>query len=206
MKLLLYILAIAAISQIAFAQKPSQSSNFELQNSPLTIPKDDFFQNKLGFAASMFTGYGLSYAGHLGKGYWLEGTASIYGSAGSNYSNGSELITTLGVELQKDLYKSNDFRFYGMFGASYWYEMNEYQNSEYINGKNVTVTSSNHESNYLASLALGFEFSIVRHLVFNAEGGYLYKVNKFKNTYSYSYRRDGYDIGFGVGAGLYYAF
>lgn len=193
---------------MAFSQKQAPpSSNFELQNSPLTIPKDDLYQNKLGFAASMFTGYGLSYAGFLGKGYWVEGTASIYGSAGSsNYNDGSDFTSTLGLELQKDLYTSRDFRFYALLGASYWYDMYESESSTYINGQSVRYTYARYESNYIASLAFGFEFSIVRHLNFNVEGGYLYKTNKYKTTDTYSYRRDGYDIGFGVGAGLYYAF
>lgn len=204
MKLLLYILAIATISQITFAQKQApQSSNFELQNTPLIMPKDDFFQNKLGFAASMFTGYGLSYAGYLGKGYWVEGTGSIYGSGGSN---GSDFTSTLGFELQKDMYSSRDFRFYALLGASYWYDMNEYSDTYYVGPNYETRTYSRYESNYIASLAIGFEFAIVRHLNFNIEGGYRYQVNKFKTSDTYTYKRDGYDIGFGVGAGLYYAF
>lgn len=173
--------------------------------------------NKVGFAGSMFSGYGLSYEYNLSRAFTIEFTGSIYGSGGSNNNStdyqSSYLVGTIGTELQRDFYTGHDSRFYSFVGFSFWADNTNYNYNYDTDNTNDTYT---HESDYVAGIGLGWEYALSRRFIFNVEGGYLYRdINTKGTNYIYdnilgrriqAYADHKYYIGFGVGAGIYYAF
>lgn len=168
--------------------------------------------NKLGFAGSMLSGYGLSYAYNISKVYTVEFTGSIYGEGGSKdvntYSN-PFIVATVGMEFQRNFYANPNFRFYGLAGLSFWLDNTTYYY------ENTSGDIYDNEHSYVGGLALGWELTIAKRFVINLEGGYLYRSTSNvgrENDYSSgqkvlrNYSRSTYSIGFGVGGGIYYAF
>ncbi|MBK9247549.1 MAG: hypothetical protein IPM69_05425 [Ignavibacteria bacterium] len=167
------------------------------------------YNHKLGFAGSMFSGYGISYEYKASKDITLEFTGSIYGSGGSNdnnstydYSN-SYLVAVIGAEFQRNFFASNDSRFYGLIGVGLWIDNTDYSyNYSYSN-----------KTDYSGGVGLGWEFTFGKRIIFNVEGGYLYRYMNTTGTYDYSSgnravvtTKHNYYLGFGGGLGLYYAF
>lgn len=165
--------------------------------------------NKLGFAGSMFSGYGLSYEYNVSQDFTLEFTGSIYGSGGNsnNFNDNSYIMMTLGSELQKNWFTSQDSRFYTFLGISYWLDNTNYN-------YNNTKTDKN---DYVGGLGLGWEFTFGKKIIFNIEGGYLYRdMNSKGNELIYDplggkenlqpFSRHSYYLGFGIGGGIYYSF
>jgi len=168
------------------------------------------YNNKLGFAASMISGYGISYEYNASRQVTLELTASVYGSGGSGSSTSSSstsdsyIMATVGIEVQKNFFVSHDSRFYTLLGLGYWLNNNRYNyNSTYRDN-----------SDYTAGLGLGWEFTFGKKIIFNLEAGYLYRDMNEKGTNDYygggsgltPYTNHSYYLGFGGGIGLYYAF
>lgn len=176
--------------------------------------------NKIGFAGSMFSGYGLSYEYNVNNNYTIEFTGSVFGQGGdqttnngyssSSYGNSdSYLVATLGTELQRNLFFSHDSRFYTFIGLSYWIDNTDYPDGVFYKKKD-----------YAVGLGLGWEFFLGKRIVMNIEGGYLYQYKTetgAENTYIYTngngsnllkpYNdRNSYHIGFGIGGGVYYTF
>ncbi|MBI3258255.1 MAG: hypothetical protein HYZ54_02060, partial [Ignavibacteriae bacterium] len=175
------------------------------------------FNNKIGFAGSMFSGYGLSYEYDLSRAFTLEFTGSIYGTGGTNNNTNnyvtSYLVSTIGTELQRNFYVGHDSRFYSYVGLGFWIDNTNYNNDYDNNSSNDTYS---HETDYSAGIGLGWEYALSRRFIFNVEGGYLYRDMYVKGTnYIYdnifgrrieAYADHTYYIGFGVGVGIYYAF
>lgn len=168
--------------------------------------------NKLGFAGSMLSGYGVSYAYTISKVYTVECTSSIYGQGGSRdantYSN-PYIVATVGMELQRNFYANPNFRFYGLAAVSFWLDNTTYYY------ENTSGDIYNDEHSYVGGLALGWELTIAKRFVINLEGGYLYQ-RRYNDGQEYDYSsgqkvlrgfaRSTYSIGFGIGGGIYYAF
>jgi hypothetical protein len=201
MKNILFALLIVLMSGLCTAQEKVS------ENESATPP----LNNKLGFAGSMMSGYGISYEYALNNIYTIEFTGSIYGRGGkdnTNYSYSNPYLTaTLGMELQRNFFSNSVSRFYGLAAVSYWLDNTEYYNS----------TDYRHERNYVFGLGLGWEITIAKRLVINLEGGYLYRNTTIFDSMDYYDNRTGqkvsgpysanpYEFSFGIGGGIYYAF
>ncbi len=208
---ILFILINVNINQV-YSQ-----SNLTNEDASLVVTKKEILNNKLGFAASMISGYGLSYEYNLSPAYTLEFTGSIYGEGGKKNSNNissSYLVSTLGLELQKNMFVNSDSRFYILTSASLWIDNNTNPNNYYaIN----SITTQDNQTSFVAGLGLGWEINIAKRIIMNLEGGYSYKSYKYygtdlaydniNNIYSsIDYNRSAYRFGFGVACGIYYAF
>lgn len=167
----------------------------ESSDSLLILPKVANLKNRLGFAASMFSGYGLSYGYSFNDKYLLEITSSIYGIGGGkskNEENQKDLTSTLGLEFQRNVYLSSNSRFYFLAALSYWYDSHKTSNSD------------DSETNFITGLSLGWEIILDQRLILNLEGGYRYSKNSFSGNVPYTAKD--YNLGFGIGGGFYYAF
>ncbi len=161
--------------------------------------QQQILRNKLGFAASMLSGYGLSYSYQLDRQYTIELTASIYGQGGEN-NNSSFFVSTIGAEIQRNFYANRETRFYGMLAGSYWLDNTE---------DSFTIPpDKTSERDYIIGLAIGIEYSVLSRLAMNIEGGYLYRYTTTTRTNNYysSKSTSSYWLGFGVGCGIYYMF
>jgi len=161
------------------------------------------YDNKIGFAASMFSGIGISYQRHIQNGFRIEFTASIYGSGGEKStfegSKSSDMYYTIGMEIQKVLYNSQEAKMYVFAGTSYWFDKTNYI------GPQVNSIYSIYDENYVFGLGVGFQYSISSQIILDIEGGYLYRESY--ETDSREQPDDGtYYLGFGIAAGVYFAF
>ncbi|GEM_PF-2549614 len=170
----------------------SQTNTDTLQKSNLLTSNDPKFSSRVGLTGSMFTGYGLTYMTKISDDFWIEGTGSIFGSGETNSSN---IRMTIGIELQRDMLKSEEMRFYTFVATSYWYN----------NDKFESPISSNSESNYVGGLGMGFEVVVMKHLALNIESGFLYRSTSLTNT-SPELTSSHYYLGIGVGGGIRYTF
>ncbi len=172
--------------------------------APLKTIQPIEYNNKIGFAGSMFSGYGFSYEYDVSRDITLELTAAVFGQGGSStnstydYSN-PFLTIVLGTEFQKNFYRSANSRFYGLIGIGYWIDNTtySYNNNTYRN-----------KNDYTGGLGLGWEFTYLKRFVFNIEGGYVYRDmnTKSNNINNQVISTHSYYLGFGIGAGIYYAF
>ena len=163
------------------------------------------YNNKIGFAGSMFSGYGISFEYDVSRDFTLELTAAVFGQGGSSnnsmydYSN-SYLTIAVGTEVQKNFYINNNSRFYGLIGIGYW-----------LDNTNYTYDNTyRYDTDYTGGLGLGWEFTFLKRFVFNVEGGYVYRDMNTKgnnnNINNQVISTHSYYLGFGIGAGIYYAF
>lgn len=168
--------------------------------------------NRLGFAASMISGYGLSYQYDFSRSFTMEVTGSIYGSGGtsssqSSYSN-PYVIATLGFEAQRNLYFSDVSRFYGFGSFSGWIDYNS--SESYSFPEQLPYKTYRDENTFITGVGIGLELIVAKHIGFNLEGGYLYRTSRTKGDNGRGtprlYTESSYDFGFGVGGGIYYAF
>lgn len=195
---LLLILNGSAFSSQA-QENTEKSGNLQTDNQKTDSDKQ-IIRNKLGFAASMISGYGLSYAYNFDNLHEIELTGSVFGEGGNRNGNDtrSYVVATLGGEFQRNFHVGRSTRFYGLIGGSYWLDRTtdnySYQGPTNSNEDAITI-----------GLAIGLEFTIGSRLLLNFEGGYLYryttKTGSFQNGTNSSY-----SLGFGAGGGIYYAF
>ncbi len=195
---LLLVLNGSAFS--AQAQENKDKSEKSSAENQKTDAGKQILRNKLGFAASMISGYGLSYAYNLDNLHEIELTGSVFGEGGNENGNDtrSYVVATLGGEFQRNFHVGRSSRFYGLIGGSYWSDRTTYNYSY------QGPTNSNEDA-ITIGLAIGLEFTFSSRLLLNCEGGYLYryttKTGSFQNSTNSSY-----SLGFGVGCGIYYAF
>jgi hypothetical protein len=172
--------------------------------------------NRLGFAGSMMSGYGLSYEYFVTRDYLIEFSGSVYGEGGNmetaNYNSRSYLTAAVGMELQRNMYFHGNTRLYGLLGTSVWID----------NEKRYYDKTNDDKTAWAIGLGIGLEYTISRRFVINLEGGYHYKTynnsgirikynqwdpNKQEYVATYeNYIESPYVIGFAIGGGLYYAF
>ncbi len=183
-------------------------------NDALIMPKKEILNTKLGFAGSMISGYGLSLEHNLNSNYVLEFTASIFGEGGSKNTNSyskSYIVTTLGLELQKNMYSNSDSRFYTFTAASLWID----NNTSKDNYNASSIETKDNETSYVMGIGLGWEITLAKRIILNLEGGYSYKNYGYSGiepeytsgqTFYSAYNRTAYRFGFGFGGGVYYAF
>lgn len=196
-----YALAFLVFFMGSIAGAQSQDTIPMMQRS---LPSNNF-SNKIGFAGSMFSGYGISYEYDVSRDFTLECTAAVFGEGGStsnsmyDYTN-PYLTVVVGAEVQKNFYRSSNSRFYGLIGIGYWLD-------------NMTYSYDNsyrNKTDYTGGLGLGWEFMFIKRFVFNIEGGYVYRdMNTKTNNNGINYSvitNHNYYLGFGIGAGIYYAF
>ncbi|MFN8359225.1 MAG: hypothetical protein U0264_04860 [Candidatus Kapaibacterium sp.] len=193
--LLAILLILLASSQFSTAQ----DSNARRLAQPIQ------YNNKIGFAGSMFSAYGISYEYDASRDFTFELTGAVFGeggNTGSSYDNSNSYLTVaIGAEVQRNFINTLDTRFYGFVGIGYWLENNSYTYNNYY---------SNYKD-YTGGLGIGWEMSFFKRFVLNVEGGYVYRdMNRESNDYNGSNYtatiRHTYYLGFGVGAGIYYTF
>lgn len=194
MKLFLVIFCIILLHTSLLAQKGSDSVTSVRTVETTTIYKSDEkpYTNRIGLAASMFTGYGLSYVTKVSERVWTKGVGSVYGTG---TTNASDIRMTLGAELQVDLLSAEQMRFYGFAATSYWYSNNKRENPN----------SSNSEGNYVGGLGFGIEATVMKHLALSLESGFLFR-NTFLSSSVPIDNSSHYYVGIGIGGGIYYTF
>lgn len=194
MKYFILIFCFIILHSSLLAQKGSDSVTSVRTVETTTVYKSDEkpYINRIGLAASMFTGYGLSYVTKVSERAWIKGVGSVYGTG---TTNASDIRLTIGAELQIDLLTAEQMRFYAFGAASYWYNNNERENP----------TSWNSEGNYVGGLGFGIEATVMKHLALSLESGFLFR-NTFLSSSVPIDNSSHYYIGIGIGGGIYYTF
>lgn len=210
-KVLLFVFLFAAVS---FANAQENSSTKLVNNNQNTDYDDEsqWLQNRIGLYGSFFSGYGLSYQHQFENGFSLRTQLFAYGSNddNSNY-NSDEIRLAYGVDLQYNLKRTKNTRFYALLGSFIdYYE----RGSSYYDTPN-SVKDYDVERYFNIGIGFGIELMAWRNVSFMLEGGYygrfgnndvtVYDYNNGQST-SYKANQTPTTFGFGVGGGIFYAF
>lgn len=210
-KVLLFVFLFAAFS---FANAQDNSSA-KLVNSNQNTDDDDesqWLQNRIGLYGSFFSGYGLSYQHQFENGFSLRTQLFAYGSNddNSNY-NSDEIRLAYGVDLQYNLKRTKNTRFYVLVGSFIdYFERGNY----YYDAPNL-VMDYDVERYWNVGVGFGIELMAWQNVSFVIEGGYYGRfgnntvtVNDYRNGQNISYKENQTPrtFGFGVGGGIFYAF
>jgi len=228
-KLIISILiTIIAIIHSSIANDTSSTQNeyYTLNGKKIkyedsNILKD--YDNKIGFAASMFSGHGVSYQRHILDNYRIEITTSIYG-LDNNYQRYNDfefenepkasnfILFSIGFEIQKVIYSTQRIKLIAFTGFSYWSDVEENVTETYDDTKPLTYSSNHNKKSYVVGLGIGGEYRINNELVIDLDLGFIYQ-NKITLFYDESKPLDQTNtnnvksvLGFGIGGGVYYAF
>ncbi|PKL80696.1 MAG: hypothetical protein CVV25_03055 [Ignavibacteriae bacterium HGW-Ignavibacteriae-4] len=199
-KILVFICLFATIS---FAQA---------QGNVNADDESQWLQNRIGLYGSFFSGYGLSYQYQFANGLSVRSQLFAYGSDDDsrNY-NTNEIQLTYGIDLQYNLNRTKNTRFYALAGSFIDYsEDGNYYYSTSPNDKDFDI-----ERYINVGIGFGIEVMAWRNISIVVEGGYYGRFgNNTVTDYDYvdgrSYRikvnETPRSFGFGVGSGIFYAF
>lgn len=204
-KLVVLVLLIASIS---FANAQENSINV------LRGESDDsqWLQNRVGLYASFFSGYGLSYQHQFSNGISIKTQLFAYGSDDDyrNY-NTDEIQLTYGIDLQYNLNRTNNTRFYALLGSFIDYS----EDGNYFYSTSPNVNDYDIERYINVGVGFGIEVMAWRNISIVVEGGYFGRLGN-NSIIDYDYVNGEYtrvienqkprSFGFGAGVGIFYAF
>lgn len=160
--------------------------------------------SRVGFAGTHEDIEGVSVQRYLGYNFWLELNHFYYESeSGDDF----EKDVNAGIELQYDLKRTDNFRFYLLGSYKYLLRMKgdtwvDYDQNDKVVYEDYTSTMQT----YNTAFAFGIEFKLFKHLVIGIETG-VHNSNLVNNSTIASLKR--YDLNYlglcGSG-GIYYAF
>jgi hypothetical protein len=124
------------------------------------------FLNAFGMKASNISGYGFYYNRRINKEFQIQSMGLIYYYVNKDEQNEYKNFNyDIGLELQRNMFKSQSNRWYLMAGAYYYYDDESDKSSE--NSKTIVNNSFNigvglgyeyHYKRFLFSLELGYKF------------------------------------------------
>lgn len=178
----------------------------------LSVEDNDsqWLQNRIGGYGSFFSGYGLSYQYQFENGISLKTQLFAFGSDDDsrNY-NTDEIQLTYGIDIQYNLNRTNDTRFYALAGTFIDYREEGHYYSSSLDDKDFDI-----ERCFNVGVGFGIEVMAWEDISVVVEGGYYGRFGN--NTVTDYYSSYGNTIvkinetprsfGFGVGGGLFYAF
>ena len=201
MKKILVLLCLFAT--ISFAQA---------QGNVNADDESQWLQNRIGLYGSFFSGYGLSYQYQFANGLSVRSQLFAYGSDDDNRNyNTNEIQLTYGIDLQYNLNRTKNTRFYALAGSFIDYsEDGNYYYSNSPNDKDYDI-----ERYINVGVGFGIEVMAWRNISIVVEGGYYGRFgNNTVTDYDYVDGRSNRikvnerprSFGFGVGSGIFYAF
>lgn len=144
-KLLIFIVLFLSVN-IAKSQDTNTVNNSVLYKVTNAEMKK-WGTQRVGVYASYMSGYGLAYQYQFENGFSVKGQLFAFSKSGDD-SNGDELRSMTGFDVQYNLLKNRKVRVYAMAGMGYYYEESEIS---YIkNGFNI-------DRNTLAGFGIGAE-------------------------------------------------
>ncbi len=148
---------------------------------PDNLKSDDFstsdnnLKNKYGLKASNISGYGLFYNRKVSQNFYLQFNGLVYYL---DYAHESGEITTtvlnydFGIEIQRDILKYDNFRFYILAGTYYFYD----EETNITRIENNSNTEKEKEEIFIHSynigLGTGFEYYFYKRVFVTVELGY----------------------------------
>lgn len=133
--------------------------------------KYEWKDNKIGFSASMLTGYGFTYYRQLTQNLGVKAQIFAYGTLDDETSYANEIDISGGIELQYTLLKFERIRFYALTGGYYMYNKSE---DYFINNDIYEITNSKN-----IGIGVGCEMLAFNNLSFAFDGGYYFAfINK----------------------------
>ena len=202
MKKILVFLCLFATITFAQAQGNANADDDESQ----------WLQNRIGGYGSFFSGYGLSYQYQFDNGFSIRSQLFAYGSDDDNRDyNTDEIQLTYGIDMQYNLNRTKNTRFYALAGSFIDYsEDGNYYYSTSPNDKDYDI-----ERYINVGVGFGIEVMAWRNISVVVEGGYYGRFgNNTVTVYRYGDEREfnfkenitPRSFGFGVGGGIFYAF
>lgn len=150
-------------------------------------------EQTFGFSGSTFSGSGISYKYKLDERYEIKTSGFIFGRKTSAEESFSY---NLGAEVQRNLHQTYLTRFYSLLGLSYWDDKTlspTYDNLGSLTGLN----SISRTRDLQLGTGIGVEVTLLENISINTDAGFKYQKSLINGDYQ---------IGFGFGVGLGYAF
>jgi hypothetical protein len=161
----------------------------------------NLYDNSIGLRYSNISGYGLNYGVRLFKSYsvivsglilYNENTAWEDMSKTKITRDQKDILYNFGVELQRDMFYTNNTRVYALLGANYLKD----DNSQLLSGTNI--------SRYAVGLGFGLEWFVHERVSINISAGYKFdSIDKIENKVQPSIERK---TGIGIGGGVTFQF
>lgn len=201
----MFVFLIAAIT-FANAQDNSKDELRGADND------SQWLQNRVGGYGSFFSGYGLSYQYQFENGISLKTQLFAFGSDDDNRNyNNDEIQLTYGIDLQYNLNRTKNTRFYALAGSFIDY----HEEGNYYYSSSSDDTDFDIERYINVGVGFGIELMAWQNISVVVEGGYYGRFGNNTVT-DYNYNNNGNTrvkvnetprtFGFGVGGGLFYAF
>ena len=183
----------------------------------LSQTENVFYRNAIGLTASMISGSGLAYRYSFNERFaWKVAGFIFYNETTSNQDHRNGMYTTyddnfliynLGTEFQLTFYRSEDVRLFGLVGINYIYDLDEYRYPT----PDVNFSDYDQiERTVGTGIGVGIEVSLTDQLMFNVDGGYMYRYYREELNYQSNFRQSGITESrgtrFGAGIGISYAF
>jgi hypothetical protein len=163
---------------------------------------------QIGVAASNISGYGISYHYIFSENYKAKLTGFYSGETGYTNSGTNYDYSSIGIEGQKTVFKTETIRLYGLLGISYYGTKSYHYRDDYGNGINITDAV---KDTYTGGAGVGIELPIIGPIYFNVDVGLTYSFHEhhyytnIKGNDIPPYRNSS-NIGGGGGVGISYRF
>lgn len=172
------------------------SQEMALEDSTISVRKtSNLYDNSVGVKYSNFSGYGIVYSRRLFDDYVISisGVAIYYEfqkwkdmSKEQLVEDQHDVIMNFGLELQRNLFVSNNTRVYMLLGG------------QFINDDNRQMDDGSKKIIYSAAFGFGFEWFVEEQISFYLNMGYKYdEISKEEYLQPSLERKTG--IGFGIG-------
>ena len=124
------------------------------------------YSNSVGIKSSNISGYGIYYNRKLSEEFKIQFMGLIYYYFNSeNNEEHKNLNYDFGIEIQRDIYKNNNFRVYILGGAYYYFD------DDKVEGFGNKIFKINNSFNIGVGLALEYSF---KRFIFSFDIGYKY--------------------------------
>lgn len=192
-------LSMALLSTPAglLAQATNTDEEFVKSNKVIV----NLYDNSIGLRYSNISGYGLNYGLRIFDSYsvivsgmilYNENTVWEDMTKANVIKDQKDILYNFGIELQRDMFYTNNTRVYALIGANY----SKDDNSELLSGTEI--------SRYAVGLGFGLEWFLHERVSLNISAGYKFdSIDKIENKVQPSIERK---TGLGIGGGVTFQF
>ncbi len=134
-------------------------------------------KHQFGLGFSGVSGAGLSWQVELNPRWAIQANGFAY-YFGKNPPEDLDIYTIFGGEVQYNLLKSSDTRFYALLGASRWFLEERSKESFRLNDKEIVIKHKKNDNISNFGAGLGFEYKVIEEMAISFELDYLFQESK----------------------------
>ncbi|MFP4370312.1 MAG: hypothetical protein ACLFR2_12100 [Candidatus Kapaibacterium sp.] len=156
-----------------------------------------FPKHQFGIGGSTISGAGLSYQIDIDRKYSFRTNGFAY-YFGNNPPDDLDMYFVLGGELQRNLFRQIDQRFYILLGTSHWYFEERSLYTERIGDLIIENRNSKIDRIWNFGAGAGYEKIILQRLALSLSLGFQYQISG-EEQFSKFFDREGFGLAGGIG-------